>query len=75
MENGTELEYIKNILARHLGEVVMTPKGLMCLTELYSNGNVSCVPIGAHIHYYLAKFHASSVKPFETLEDVGEANL
>ena len=63
IEHGN-LQYIKHTLFDSLGELVNTPRGRMRLTELYSNGNVGCVPITC-IDYKkeISEFHSLSVTP------------
>ena len=56
------LSYIKTTLCQELGRMVETPKGRMLLTELYSNGNVGCVPINCKDYNKdLYEFHAGSI--------------
>jgi len=62
--DGEYLRYTQRILSNHLGEIVDTPTGKMRLTELYSNGNVACIPIKCkNYHKELKEFHSVSVKP------------
>jgi hypothetical protein len=59
------LDYIVSTLYKHLGKEVLTPEGVMVLAEIYSNGNVACLPLNLkHISYFdnLREFHALSVK-------------
>jgi len=57
------LLYIKTTLCQELGNTVETPKGRMLLTELYSNGNVGCVPIICKdYNKELCEFHAESIR-------------
>lgn len=62
-----DLEYIKNVLISHLGNIVETPKGKMILAELYSNGNVGCIPVDCTQYFrQLSEFHSLSVKPIDS---------
>ena len=58
------LEYIKTTLFAHLGYEVNTPQGTMVLVELYSNGNVACIPLNCNNYKkQLSEFHALSITP------------
>ena len=51
-------------IASLLGEIVGTPLGNMRLVEIYSNGNVACIPINCtNYHGELKEFHIDSIKP------------
>lgn len=65
-----DFEYSKKVLASLLGELIQTPEGKMYLVEIYSNGNVACVPenfFETETDYFdcLSEFHALSVKPIK----------
>ena len=59
------LKYAVKKLAKFLGKPVKTPFGKkMLLVELYSNGNIACIPLKSKKSYFdsLQEFHALSVK-------------
>lgn len=56
------LHYSITILSNYLGRKVPTPMGDMILVEIYSNGNVACIPLKC-IDYKkeLLEFHADEI--------------
>lgn len=55
--------YIQNTLIKYLGKVVEVPPGgeEMILVEIYSNGNVACLPLNSD-RYTLREYRARSIK-------------
>jgi len=41
-DDAGNLQYIKDVLAQHLGDRVSTPRGEAILIELWDNGDVVC---------------------------------
>ena len=59
-----ELNNLLSVLAQHLDQEILAPNGNnMKLVEIYSNGNVACIPLNCDDYYEeLLEFHADSIQ-------------